>query len=146
MPTEGEKIIIYGTPFCMMIGQVKAVLDRSNVVYEYIDISRNSQAATRVKEINNGYASVPTLQFPDGSTLTEPSVSELRERLQAQNYQVEDLTLLDKTRVFINNPYAYFLGVVLVVFGFAGDNIQFALLGMILLALGLILGFRYRRR
>ncbi len=146
MPTEEKNIIIYGSPFCMMVGQVKAVLDRSNIVYEYIDISRNSEAAIRVKEINNGYASIPTLQFPDGSTLTEPSVSELCKRLREQNYQVEDLTLLDKVRVVINNPYTYFLGVVLVVFGFAGENIPLIALGLILLVFGLILEMRYRRR
>lgn len=146
MPTDRENIIIYGSPFCMMVGQAKALLDKSNIVYEYIDISRNSEATIRVKEINNGYASVPTLLFPDGSTLTEPSVSELRERLREQNYQVEDLTLLDKVSVVINNPYTYFLGVIFVVFGFAAENMPLVVLGVILLVFGLILEMRYRRR
>jgi membrane-bound ClpP family serine protease len=66
--------------------------------------------------------------------------------LQEQNYQVEDLTLLDKVRVVINNPYTYFLGVILVVFGFAGKNIPLIALGLILLVFGLILEMRYRRR
>jgi mycoredoxin len=33
--------------------------------------------------INRGYRSVPTLIFPDGSTLTEPRTSDLVQKLQA---------------------------------------------------------------
>lgn len=130
----------------MMVGPVRAILDRSEVPYEYIDIARNPQAAGQVKQINNGYASVPTIVFQDESTLTEPTIGELRTRLQDLGYQVPSLTFLDKARVAINNPFTYFFAVVLIVFGLAGGNTPIVILGTILLILGLLLELRHRRR
>lgn len=46
-----------------------------------ININGNAEAREQVKKINNGYASVPTLVFPDGSILTEPSLREIRLKL-----------------------------------------------------------------
>ena len=45
-------------------------------------------AAARVRAINNGNESVPTLVFPDGSTLTEPTVGELQSKLESLGYKV----------------------------------------------------------
>ena len=56
------------------------MLRRSKARYAYIDIRRDAQARDRVREINNGYESVPTLVFPDGSTLTEPPAGQLRRK------------------------------------------------------------------
>jgi hypothetical protein len=52
------------------------------------------EARERVKTINHGYESVPTLIFPDGSTLTEPSAGELRRKLQGMGYTVPITSLL----------------------------------------------------
>lgn len=145
MGQDPKKIIVYGNPFCMMVGLVRAIFDRSNVPYEYVDITRNPQATVQVKQINNGYASVPTLVFPDDSTLTEPTIGQLRKRLQDLGYQVSDLTFLDNVSVVMNNPYTYFFGIILIVFGFAGNNTSLVVLGTILLVLGLLLRLRYGR-
>lgn len=145
MGQDPKKIIVYGNPFCMMVGPVRAIFDRSNVPYEYVDITRNPQATVQVKQINNGYASVPTLVFPDDSTLTEPTIGQLRKRLQDLGYQVSDLTFLDNVSVVMNNPYTYFFGIILIVFGFAGNNNSLVVLGTILLVLGLLLRLRYGR-
>jgi mycoredoxin len=45
-----------------------------------INIDGNPEARQKLIEINGGYASVPTLVFPDGSKLTEPSFGQLREK------------------------------------------------------------------
>ena len=129
-----------------MIGSVRAILDRSNAPYEYVDIARNSQASQQVKQINNGYASVPTLVFPDESTLTEPTTGELKLRLEELGYSVQELTLLDKVRVTMNNPISYFFGAVLVIFGFAGNNIPLIAFGLTILALGLLLNLINKKR
>jgi mycoredoxin len=83
-----DAIIVYGHPNCPTLGPVKGLLTQSKVDFEYIDIHQDSVAAARVRAINNGNESVPTLVFPDGSTLTEPSVGELRAKLESLGHRV----------------------------------------------------------
>lgn len=83
-----DPIIVYGHPTCPALGPVKGLLTQSKVRFEYIDIHQDSVAAARVRAINNGHESVPTLVFPDGSTLTEPTVGELRSKLESLGYRV----------------------------------------------------------
>lgn len=89
--TAPPKIILYGHQACPGVGPVKSIFKQSNVHYEYINILQNQEAAERVRAINNGYESVPTLVFPDGSTLTEPSVGELKTKLESMGYNVSPL-------------------------------------------------------
>ena len=44
--------------------------------YEEIDVGEDEFSAEKVREINQGNLSVPTLVFTDGSILTEPSSQE----------------------------------------------------------------------
>ena len=90
-----EKIVVYGNEYCAMVPPVRSLLRRANVGYDYVSITLNRAARQQVKEINQGNASVPTLVFPDGSTLTEPTLAELTARLQALGYTVAPETLLD---------------------------------------------------
>lgn len=83
-----EKIILYGHMFCPSLGPVRGLLSQAKVDYEYINIHKDLDAAAVVRSINNGYESVPTLVFPDGSTLTEPSVGELKSKLESVGYRV----------------------------------------------------------
>jgi mycoredoxin len=83
-----DTIIFYGHPTCPNLGPVKGLLTQSKVKFEYIDIHHDSAAAARVRTINNGNESVPTLVFPDGSTLTEPTVRELQSKLKSLGYKV----------------------------------------------------------
>ena len=83
-----DAIIVYGHPACPNLGPVKGLLTLSKVKFEYIDIHQDSVAAARVRAINNGNESVPTLVFPDGSTLTEPTAGELQSKLESLGYKV----------------------------------------------------------
>jgi mycoredoxin len=83
-----ETIRLYGTPVCPGLPPVKAMLHRVGADFEYINIYGDETARQRVREINQGYESVPTLEFADGSTLTEPSAGELRKKLEAMGYHV----------------------------------------------------------
>ena len=83
-----DAILVYGHPTCPNIGPVRGLLTQSKVKFEYIDIHQDGDAAARVRAINNGNESVPTLVFPDGSTLTEPTVGELRSKLESLGYKV----------------------------------------------------------
>ena len=86
-----DKIILYGHATCPGVPPAKAMLSFAKVDYAYADIQRDAQAATLVRSINNGNESVPTFVFPDGSTLTEPSASELKRKLEALGYKVGPL-------------------------------------------------------
>ncbi len=83
-----NKIILYGHSACPSVGPIRGLLRQAQVPFEYINIRQDQAAALRVRTLNNGYESVPTLVFPDGSTLTEPSVGELKAKLEALGYQV----------------------------------------------------------
>ena len=83
-----DAVVVYGHPTCPGLGPVKGLLTQSKVKFEYVDIHQDSVAAARVRAINNGNESVPTLVFPDGSTLTEPTVGELKSKLESLGYKV----------------------------------------------------------
>jgi mycoredoxin len=83
-----DAIIVYGHPTCPNLEPVKGLLIQSKVKFEYIDIHQDGVAAARVRTINNGNESVPTLVFPDGSTMTEPTVGELQSKLESLGYKV----------------------------------------------------------
>lgn len=82
-----DTIILYGHPTCPNMGPIKGLLTQSKVRFEYIDIHQDGAAAARVRTINHGNESVPTLVFPDGSTLTEPTVGELQLKLKSLGYK-----------------------------------------------------------
>jgi mycoredoxin len=83
-----EKIKLYGHAACPGVPSARIVLQQSKANYEYIDIYTDLNARMRVREINQGYESVPTFEFADGSTLTEPSERELRRKLEQLGYTV----------------------------------------------------------
>jgi mycoredoxin len=63
---------------------VEGFLEKNDVTVNMINIDGNQEAREQLIEINSGYASVPTLIFPDGSKLTEPSFGQLREKLELE--------------------------------------------------------------
>ena len=46
-----------------------------------MDIAQDPEAIAYVEEVNQGQRIVPTIVFPDGSILVEPSNAELAEKL-----------------------------------------------------------------
>ena len=68
---------MYTTTHCGDCQMAKAVLDRAGVDYEQIDVDRDPASADIVTTINGGYRTVPTIIFPDGRVLVEPSRVEL---------------------------------------------------------------------
>jgi mycoredoxin len=83
-----QPVLLYGHPFCPGLPPIEGMLKQVKVPYTYINIHEDDAARLRVTEINNGYESVPTLVFPDGSTLTEPSFRQMRAKLAALGYRV----------------------------------------------------------
>jgi mycoredoxin len=75
-------IKMYSTTWCPDCIRSKRTLDKHGVDYEEINIERDPSAIALVKKINRGARSVPTIVFPDDTTLTEPNNNELVSKLQ----------------------------------------------------------------
>ncbi len=76
-------VTMYTTTWCGYCRRLKDGLDRAGVPYHEIDIEEVEGAAEIVMSVNGGNQTVPTLVFPDGSALTNPSVAEVRSKLAA---------------------------------------------------------------
>lgn len=74
-------VTVYGTPWCGHSAWVRRALEQAGIPYTWVDISRDAQAAAWVESVNAGYQRVPTILFPDGEILVEPSPPALRAKL-----------------------------------------------------------------
>ena len=72
-----QKIKMYVTTWCGDCRMAKRWFDTRGIDYESINIEEDDNAAAYVQRVNRGYKSVPTIVFPDGSILVEPSPREL---------------------------------------------------------------------
>jgi mycoredoxin len=72
---------MYSTTWCSDCRRSKKVFEAMGVDYTLIDIEQQPEYAELVKKVNNGQQSVPTIVFPDGTTLTEPSNAVLEQKL-----------------------------------------------------------------
>ncbi|NKX51734.1 NrdH-redoxin, partial [Arthrobacter deserti] len=61
--------------------RLKSQLDSQGIGYREINIEDVPGTAELVEQINGGNQTVPTLLFPDGTSATNPSLAEVRERL-----------------------------------------------------------------
>ena len=76
-----ETLTVYGTSWCGDCICSRSLLDRRGVEYRWVDIDEDREADVTVRHLNRGNRSVPTLVFPDGSILVEPSDRQLTEHL-----------------------------------------------------------------
>lgn len=77
----GSQIRMYGTSWCPDCIRAKAVMRRLKVAYTEIDVDKDKQGYEIVVKHNGGKRIVPTIFFPDGSVLVEPSNKTLSEKL-----------------------------------------------------------------
>ncbi len=92
-----KPLVVYGTPWCPDCRRSKQFLGEHRVPYDYIDIDQDPAAQAEVMRINRGNRSVPTIVFPDGSSLTEPSNEELAKKLglvSTAQYDFYDLIII----------------------------------------------------
>lgn len=84
MSIPPETLTIYGTRWCPDCLRVRRYLDQNRIAYDWIDIDKDPQAAQFVTTTNHGNRSVPTLVFPDGSILVEPSNAQLAQKVNPE--------------------------------------------------------------
>ena len=78
-----SQIVMYATEYCPDCHRAKAFFEANNIKYVRVGLEGNEEATEFVMNINKGNRSVPTIIFPNGSVLVEPSWSELREVTEA---------------------------------------------------------------
>ncbi|MFQ6030348.1 MAG: FAD-dependent oxidoreductase [Dehalococcoidia bacterium] len=81
--TEGM-INVYGAPWCPDCRRSKAFLGEHRIPYEWIDVDQDASAQEYVRRVNQDRLIIPTIVFPDGSLLVEPSNAELAQKLGLQ--------------------------------------------------------------
>jgi glutaredoxin-like protein len=76
-----EQMKMYGTTWCPDCTRSKRWLEKHSIPYTWYDIEKDAAAREYVVKVNHGRRSVPTILFPDGSVLVEPSDAELEIKL-----------------------------------------------------------------
>jgi len=74
-PTQ---IVIYSTEYCSDCMRAKKYFEVNNIPHVRVRLEGNTEATDFVMQVNNGYRSVPTIVFTDGSVLVETDWEELK--------------------------------------------------------------------
>jgi mycoredoxin len=76
-----QPLTMYTTTWCAYCRRLKSLLAADGIEITEVNIEEVPAAAEFVMSVNGGCQTVPTLLFPDGSALTNPSLAAVRERL-----------------------------------------------------------------
>jgi mycoredoxin len=76
-----QPLTMYTTPWCGYCKRLKRQLAADAIEIAEVDIEQDHGAADFVMSVNNGFQTVPTVVFPDGSALTNPSAAAVKDRL-----------------------------------------------------------------
>ncbi|MBC6469431.1 mycoredoxin [Actinomadura alba] len=82
MPTP-DQLTMYTTSWCGFCRRLKSQLAREGIEMVEVDIEKDPEAAEFVMKVNGGNQTVPTVVFPDGTALTNPSAKQVKSRLAA---------------------------------------------------------------
>ena len=82
MTAAPAAVTMYTTTWCGYCLRLKKLMQREGIHYSEVDIERDATAAELVMQANGGNRTVPTLLFPDGSALTNPSIDQVKAQLE----------------------------------------------------------------
>ncbi len=83
---QPANIVFYGTAWCGDCCRARQIFLQMNIEYTEVNIDADRQAEAFVRQVNRGNRSVPTIVFPDGSTLTEPDNTSLSNKLNQYKF------------------------------------------------------------
>ncbi len=75
-----EGIRVAGTLWSLPSHQIKDFLVRHQLPYQYLDVESDAKARALVEEHNQGQLRIPTVFFPDGTALVEPTLQQVAEK------------------------------------------------------------------
>jgi mycoredoxin len=78
---SGSEVIMYSTVWCGYCKRLKTMLKSADIAFTEVDIEHDPDAAAFVMSVNGGNQTVPTVKFPDGSALSNPSIAEVKAKL-----------------------------------------------------------------
>lgn len=76
-------VTMYTTPWCGYCHRLQGQMNREGIAYDVVDIEQDREAAALVASVNGGNQTVPTLVYSDGTAQTNPSVTQVKEKLAA---------------------------------------------------------------
>lgn len=79
-----KSIMVYSTTWCPDCKRAKQFFGEQRVQYVSVDIEHEADAVAFVEKLNKGKRIIPTIIFPDGEILVEPSNAELAKKLNLQ--------------------------------------------------------------
>jgi thioredoxin reductase (NADPH) len=83
-PDGNGEIVLYGALWCPDCKRAKKFLNEQRISFSWIDIEQQPAAQKIVQDHNNGKQIIPTIFFPDGQVLVEPTNAELAKALGLQ--------------------------------------------------------------
>lgn len=72
---------LYSTTWCPFSRRLTKDLQKAGIEYVDVDVDDDPEAGELVKSLNGGNRVVPTLVFADGTSMTNPSIGEVLEKL-----------------------------------------------------------------
>jgi thioredoxin reductase (NADPH) len=95
---DGQGVIrVAGTLWSLPTHQIKDFLVRHQLPYRYLDVESDSQARALVEAQHQGQLRLPTVFFPDGTVLAEPTLQQVAEQAglpTAAQMQFYDLIII----------------------------------------------------
>ena len=76
-----QPLTMYTTTWCAYCRRLKSQLAAEGIEMAEVNIEEEPGAAEYVMSVNGGNQTVPTVVFPDGSTMTNPSAADVKQRL-----------------------------------------------------------------
>ncbi|MSO16676.1 MAG: mycoredoxin [Candidatus Planktophila sp.] len=77
----GQEFVMFSTDWCGYCKRLKRQLGEVGITFREINVEQEPESADFVEQVNGGNRVVPTLLFSDGTSLTNPSVITVREKL-----------------------------------------------------------------
>ena len=76
-----QPLTMYTTNWCAFCRRLKSQLAAEGIEIAEVNIEEEPSAADYVMSVNGGFQTVPTVVFPDGSSMTHPSLADVKQRL-----------------------------------------------------------------
>ena len=74
-------ITMYSTQWCGYCRRLKSQFEREGIEFTIVDIEQDEASAEFVMSVNGGNQTVPTVRFPDGTALTNPTIVQVKAQL-----------------------------------------------------------------